>query len=318
MTIPSTLLLVLLSATSAADLRSQGLQFGYNLDYEQAVAAFKAAIAADPNDPAAYRLLAATAWIRELFEQGAVTVEDYLGQARATVARRPPSPVLDAEFHDAIRRATALADARLRDRPWDADAHFQVGAAYGVVATYTASVNGRIVGSLGAARRAYREHIRTLELDPARGDAELVPGLYGYTIASLSAPLRMLARLGGFSSDRERALRHVEAAARYPSDSQPNALFTLILIYNREGRPDAALATIGELRRRFPRNRLLCLEAANTALRAGRAADALRALDDGFAMLALDRRPRAFGEESRWELTRARAIALSSNTTSRR
>ena len=75
---------------AAAALRAEGLQLGYNLDHAEALAAFREAIAADPDDPAGYRLLAATAWIRLLFEQGAITVDDYLGQARATcrVARR--------------------------------------------------------------------------------------------------------------------------------------------------------------------------------------------------------------------------------------
>jgi len=57
---------------------------------------------------------------------------------------------------------------------------------------------------------------------------------------------------------------------------------------------------IGELQRRYPRNRLLWLEAASTALRASRPAVARRAIEDGRAKFAQDRRPRAFGEAARW------------------
>ena len=53
---------------------------------------------------------------------------------------------------------------------------------------------------------------------------------------------------------------------------------------------------IGQLQRQYPRNRLLWLEAASTALRAGRPADARQALEEGLAKLAGDPRPRAFGE----------------------
>ena len=137
---------------AAAALRAKGLESGYNLDYDAAVAAFKDAIAADPNHPAAYRLTAATTWIRALFEQGAITIEDYLGQARASVERKPPSAALDAAFHESINRAIAISQAQLRQRPSDADLHYQVGAAYGYLASYTASIDGRLVGSLGAAR----------------------------------------------------------------------------------------------------------------------------------------------------------------------
>jgi len=68
-------------------LRLAGLASGYNLDYPEALDAFRAAIHADPADPAPHRLFAATLWIRALFAQGAVTADDYLGQARSSVAR---------------------------------------------------------------------------------------------------------------------------------------------------------------------------------------------------------------------------------------
>ena len=247
-------------AQSAA-LRVRGLQFGYDLDHEEALVTFKNAIAADPSDPAAHNLAAGIAWIDLLFRQGAITVDDYLGQARANIPRAAPSADLDAAFHNALRQALTLSEERLRQHPADADAHYQVGAAYGFLASYTATVEGRLLGSLGAARRAYHEHERTLELDPRRKDASLIVGMYRYAVSGLPAPLRLLAHLVGFGSDRQRGLRMVEDAARFPSDVQPNALFTLILIYNREARYDDALRVIGDLQRRFPRNRLLWLEA---------------------------------------------------------
>jgi tetratricopeptide (TPR) repeat protein len=119
-------------------------------------------------------------------------------------------------------------------------------------------------------------------------------------VAALPAPLRLMAHLAGFGGGRERGLRMVEEAARYSSDVQPNALFTLVLMYNREARYDEASRVIGELQRRYPRNRLLWLEAGNTALRAGRPADAKAALEEGLARLSRDGRPRAAGEDARW------------------
>src|SRR6202022_5082270 len=115
----------------------------------------------------------------------------------------------------------------------------------------------------------------------------------------LPAPLRLLARLAGFGGDRERGLRLVEDAARYASDTQANALFTLILLSNREARYDDALRVIGELQKRFPRNRLLWLEDGSTELRAGRPDQAKAALEEGMERLSRDPRPRAFGEDAR-------------------
>lgn len=295
-------------STAAAALRARGLELGYNLDHAEALAAFKEAIAADPSDPAPHRLLAAATWVALLFEQGVITVDDYLGQARATLPRSTPTSALDTAFHDSIRKALSLSEQRLRDHPSDADAHYQVGAAFGFLASYTATVNGRVLGSLGSARRAYHEHERVLELDPRRKDAGLVVGMYRYAVAALSAPLRLMARLAGFGGGRERGLRMVEEAARYPSDVQSNALFTLVLLYNREARYDDALRVIGELQRRYPRNRLLWLEAGHTALRAGRPADARAALEEGLRRLSQDLRPRAAGEAARWSYAHGAAL----------
>lgn len=288
---------------TAAALRARGLDLGYNLDHAEALAAFEQAIAADPDAPAGYRLAAATLWVTLLFEQGIITVEDFLGQARANIPRTAPTAALEAEFHRYLGQAQTLAVRRLKDHPADADAHFQVGAAYGFAASYTSSVEGRVFGSLGPARRAYSEHERVLELDPSRKDAGLIVGMYRYGVSELSAPLRLFAYLSGFGGGRERGLRLVEEAARYPSDVQPNAMFTLIVLYNREARYDDALGVIRQLQARYPRNRLLRLEAGGTALRANRPAEARACIEEGLAQLANDRRPRAPGEEGRWRYT---------------
>ena len=293
---------------AAAALRARGLDQAYNLDHADALNTFKALIAADPDSPAGYRLAAATIWIRLLFEQGAVTVEDYLGQARADARRRPPDPTLVAEFHDYLQRARTLGERRVREHPDDSDAHFQLGAAFGFDASYTATVEGRVVASVGPARRAYAEHSRALELNPSRKDAGLLVGMYRCAVAELSGLPRLFAFFSGFKGDRDGGLRLVEDAARYPSDVQANARFTLVLLYNRAGRYDAALDVIRQLQARYPRNRLLLLEAGGAALRAKRPAEARVWLEQGLAQFAADRRPKALGEEARWRYTYGSAL----------
>jgi tetratricopeptide (TPR) repeat protein len=296
------------SAESVA-LRARGLRLVYSLDYDEARTAFQQAIAANPGDPAAYRQLAAVNWLNVLFRKGAVMVDDYVGEAKQQIKRAPPPADLDAQFHDAIGRALALAEQRLRERPQDPDAHYQLGAALGFVASYTATVEGRVLGGFRAARRAYEEHEQVLKLDSRRKDAGLVVGLYRYAVSSLPVHWRLLARLAGFGGGRDRGLRMVEEAAAYPADARPEALFTLVVMYSREERYDAALHVIERLQREYPRNRLLWLEAGTTALRAGRAQEARRQLEEGLSKLSTDSRPRAFGEEARWRLSYGTALA---------
>src|SRR5207244_12896314 len=114
---------------ATAALRARRREFGYNLDHAEAMATFREAIAADPDNPAPHRLLAAATWIAVLFEQGVITVDDYLGQARANIPRAAPSAALDATVHTAIRRALTLSDQRPEDQPTGPDAHQPAGTA---------------------------------------------------------------------------------------------------------------------------------------------------------------------------------------------
>jgi hypothetical protein len=257
-------------------------------------------MAAEPDHPAACRLAAATAWIQLLFRRGAVMADDFLGQVRPSRRRQPAAGELEAVFRNHLNRALTLAEQRRRERGDTADAHFQLGAAYGYQATYAATVEGSLLDTLRAARRAYAEHQRVLDLDPGRKDAGLIVGMYRYGVSTLSLPSRFMARLAGIPGGRERGLRLVEEAAAHPGDVQPNARFALIVIYNREARYDDALRVIEALQRQYPRNRLLWLEAGSTAYRAGRPIQARQALEEGLSMLARDTRPRAYSELARW------------------
>ncbi len=294
--------------------RLRGLEFGYNLDYPEALAAFQDAMRADPDDPGAPRLAAVTIWMRLLFKQGAVTVEDYMGQMRSDVRRPEPDATLAAEFKRHIDLSFALAEKKLRANPRDPDAQFHFGSAAATRASYVATIEGRVGQSVGYARKAYAAHRRCLTLDPKRADAGLIVGAYRYTVAGLPFHMRILARLAGLEGGRSEGLELVEKAARYASPAQPNALFTLVLLYSREGRHDDALKTVRELQKRFPRNRLLWLEEAGTALRAKQPAEALAALDHGRTMVTTDTRPRAYGEAARWSYLRGAALVALGRT----
>ena len=299
-------LLALTAGAAAANPRSDALRaeashHTYNLDYEQAIALYGQAIAADPDDAAAYRGLATALWLSISLRRGTMTVDDYLGRiTKPSAVPVPPPPDTAAAFNAAVERAMELARRRIAKDPRDADAHYQLGAAVGLRASYTATVDGTVMSAFRAARQAYDEHEEVLSLDPRRKDAGLVVGTYRYVVSALSLPVRWMAYVVGFGGGKERGLAMIEEAAAYDGDNQDDARFALLLIYNREHRYDDALKTLSGLRERYPRNRLLWLETGATLVRAGRPADAERFLTDGLARLAGDRRPRMFGEEALW------------------
>lgn len=296
------------ASPESAALRARATAHAYSLDYDLAARDMEAAVAADTRDVAARRGLAMIPWLMISFRRGAVTVDDYLGSiSKQNVAMREPPADLAARFHERIAAALALAEQEAAARPRDANALYELGATVGLQASYVATVEGKILDGFRAARRAYNLHEEVLEIDPARKDAGLIVGMYRYVVSQLSLPLRMLAYVVGFGGGAERGIQMIEEAAAHGGEASADAKFALVLLYNREGRYDEALATLAQLRRAFPRNRILWLEAGATALRAGRAADAERLLEEGMARTASDARPRMFGEEALWRLKRGTA-----------
>jgi tetratricopeptide (TPR) repeat protein len=309
-------LVLTLAAPAAANreseaLRAKATNYVFNLDHDLALATFQQAVAADPQDAGAYRGLAVSLWLSITFRRGNMTVDDYLGRPNrpSTAVLPPPPPDTAAGFRDAIGHAIAIARKRIEQNPRDADAHFQLGAAVGLRASYTATVEGSVLGAFRAAREAYDEHETVLKLLPQRKDAGLIVGTYRYIVAALSLPLRWVAYVAGFGGDKDRGIRLIEEAAAYGGDNRTDARFALLLLYNRENRFDDALKQLAQLREEYPRNRLVWLESGSTCLRAGRPADAERFLNEGFTRFADDRRPRMFGEDALWRYKRGAARA---------
>ena len=296
---------------SARELRERASDLTFNLDHDEAIRLLRQAIAADPNDPANHRALASTIWLQILFKRGAVTVDHYLGSfTKASVDVRNPPAELDAEFKREIAKAIEMAEQRAAASPRSAQAHYDLGAAVGLQASYIASVEGRLLAGFRAARRSYDAHETVLEIDPKRKDAGLIVGTYRYLVSTLSLPMRLMAYAAGFGGGKELGLQMIEETAASGGDNRTDAEFALVLLYNRERRYGDALRVLDTLRRRYPRNRLVLLEAGATATRGNRPAEAEALLTDGLAMLARDRRAKIPGEDALWHYKRGAARVL--------
>jgi hypothetical protein len=294
----------------SAAVRRQAFELAYNLDHEAAVALLRRATNENPSDASAHRALASVLWLNMLFSRGAVTVDHYLGSfSRTQVDLSKPPPDLDAEFRRHVTQAIELADARTRSVPRDPQAHYDLGAALGLQASHIATVEGKMFAGFKAARRAYDEHEKVLELDGSRKDTGLVVGTYRYVVSTLSLPLRMMAYVVGFGGGRERGIATLQQTAAAQGEARTDALFALVLIFNRERRYDDALQALQQLRQLYPKNRLVVLEQGSTALRAGRPAQADAVLSEGLTALAREQRPKMPGEESLWRYKRGAARA---------
>ena len=278
----------------------EAFQAAYNLDHEPAIAAARRAVALGPESSRANRALASILWLNMLFKRGAVTVDHYLGNITKRQAALPkPDPAQADEFRRVVTRAIDLANARLKANPRDLQAKFDAGAAYGLQASFVASVEGSVMGAFGIARRAFNAQEEVLEKDPTRAGAGLIVGIYRYLVSTFNVGMRVVAYVAGFGGGKEKAIQLLEAATR-DAEARVDAQAALMLIYSREGRHHDVVRIARELSVEFPRNRLFVLEHGASAIRAGRGPEADEVLTRGMEMMRKDTRPRVPGEEALW------------------
>jgi tetratricopeptide (TPR) repeat protein len=300
---------------STRELRDRATELAYNLDHDDAMRLLRQAVAAAPNEAANHRALAATIWLNILFRRGAVTVDHYLGSfTRSQIEIKDPPKELDAEFKREAAKAVELSETRVAAAPKDALAHLDLGTSLGLQASYIASVEGRLTAGFKAARRSYDECEQALALDASRKEPNLVVGTYRYIVSTLSLPMRWMAYMAGFGGNKDRGLKMIEETAASNAENRTDAEFALVLLYNRERRFDDALRVLSALRKQYPRNRLVVLEAGATALRANRPREADTLLSEGLEMLAKDTRPRMPGEDGLWRYKRGAARVVLKRT----
>jgi hypothetical protein len=255
-------LLLLPGLAPAQDpLAAPGYEYFYNLDYPEALAAFRAEAAQHPDSPDAQNHIAQTILYREMFRSGALESELVTG-GNPFLRREAlnPSKADEKEFQDSIQRALSLADARLKANPNDVPALYAQGVTYGIEANYYFLVRKAYVDALRDATASRKAHARVTELDPNLIDARLVQGIYDYVLGSLSKAWRVLGFFGGFRGDRERGIETVKLVARSGRLNRVDAEILLCAAYRRERRPKDAVPLLTGLIERFPRNFLLRLE----------------------------------------------------------
>jgi len=257
--LPAIAALVLVVSVSAAarqarpsdaeltDVINKAFISAYNLDSAEALALARRAVALGPDQSKSHRALASVVWLNVLLLRGAVVSDHYLsGRITDQLSMPKPPADLDAEFKREISKAIELAEAQTAANANDVTARYDQGAAYGLLASYQASVEGSVMTGFRTARRAFDAQEFVIDREPARVEAGLVVGTYRYVVATLSLPMRMMAYVAGFGGDKERGISMIESARRSPL-SHVDARVALLVIYGREGRHADALRTAREL-----------------------------------------------------------------------
>jgi tetratricopeptide (TPR) repeat protein len=242
-------------------LAEPGFKHFYNLEYPEALAAFRGEVARNPNSPDAYNHVAQTVLYREMFRSGALESELVTGSN--PFLRRAglnPTQADEQEFQDSINRAMTLAEVRLRTNPNDIAALYAQGVSYGLRGNYKFLVRKAYSDALRDAAAARKAHYRVTEIDPQFDDARLVQGAYDYVIGSLPPGWRLFGFFAGFRGDRERGVNSLKLVAKRGRLNRIDAEILLCAIYRRERRAQEAVPLLSDLIARFPQNFLLRLE----------------------------------------------------------
>ena len=160
MRLPVLASLLIFAAWAGDPLVERGYAHFYNLEYDEAIADFQAAIALHPNDPELHNHLAETIVFQEMYRDGAL--ESELVSGNNSFLRRPklnPTAQTEKWFLSEVGKAMALAQARIDKNPKDAAALYALGISYGLRSNYYWVVKKAWHDSLKdatAARRAAR------------------------------------------------------------------------------------------------------------------------------------------------------------------
>jgi hypothetical protein len=244
-------------------LQEKGSESIFNLEYDVARQKFKEMTRLYPDDPTGPQMLATTLWLEALNQARRLQSAIYSTQSFYAGTEDKPDPRVVQDFRDLTRRATQLAEARLRRNPRDPQTLYVLGATESLKAAFAATVERRFIAALSSGSSGVETQRDVIKLDPGFHDAELAIGMYDYIVGTLPLPVRMLASIAGAHGSKKRGILTLERVAKEGQWTRDDAKVLLIAIYKKEKRFPEALALSRELQEKYPRNYLFRLETAD-------------------------------------------------------
>lgn len=244
-------------------LRAEGFEALYNLDYEGARRRFKELAQLYPEHPAGAQFLAASLWLKTLNESRRLQASLYNTEGFYAKTEEKTDRQVVAEFRDLTKQAKTLAEARLKLNPKDIEALYFLGATEGLKAAFAGAVERSFMSALRNGSDSVDRHRDVLKLDPTFHDAEITIGMYDYVVSTLPLPVKIMAAIGGIRGSKKKGLEALERVTREGKWAQDDAKVLLIALYKREKRFNDALVLARALAKKYPRNYVFKLEAAD-------------------------------------------------------
>jgi hypothetical protein len=245
------------------ELRAEGFDALFNLDYEGARRRFTEMTKVFPEHPAGYQFLAVGLWLKTLNESRRLQASLYNQQGFYKERDDAVDAKAAAEFRELTRRARELSQARLKQNPKDVEALYYLGGVEALRAAWGGMVERSFMSALRNGSDAVDHHREVLKLDPNFTDAKVTIGMYDYVVGTLPALIKLGATFIGVRGSKKRGLAEMEQVAREGKWARDDAKSLLIALLKREGRFRDAYTYANELAAKYPRNYLFKMEAAD-------------------------------------------------------
>lgn len=282
-------------------LRREGHEALYNLDSATAREKFEEIRRRAPYHPAGDLYLATALWLGHLnktrrLQSGLYSSGSnfYSGADRAKEGAEGDAvdPNVDRAFRERMAQAKTKALALVARNKNDADALYFLGAYYGIMAGYEASVARKFFSAMRNGSRCVDAHEKVLKIKPDYYDAYLSIGVYDYITGSLPFGYKLMASMIGVRGNKKRGIGRLQTIIENDAPTADDARILLVTIFRNEKRYDDALAMLEQLCSKYPRNYLLKLERASMLVTLNRRSEAYAIFEglvkDPVAASALD------------------------------
>ncbi len=276
-------------APDVIELRREGNEALYNMDYETARAKFEELRKRAPHHPAGDLYIATVTWLGHLNKSRRLQTNlyrsessFYAGADKANEGAEGDSvdPAVDRAFRDRMAQAKTKALALVAKNKNDADALYFLGSYYGVMAGYEASTARKFFSAMRNGSRSVDAHEKVLKLKPDYYDAYLSVGMYDYIVGNLPFAYKAIAAIAGIRGNKLRGITRLQTIVEKNAATADDARVMLLAIYQNERRYEDALVLLQQLSDKYPRSYLVKLEKAYTLMTLKRADDAYATFED--------------------------------------
>jgi hypothetical protein len=239
-------------------LLDKGYRQMYNMDFVGAHGTFAAYERANPAS-AMGPVSDAAAYLFTELDRLNILRSDYLTKDESFfTANKPPpgDPTIKRKFEDAIDRAQRLADMKLKQSPYDADALLASTMGLGLHANYLAMIEKKNLPALSEVKQSTALAQKLLAEHPDVYDAYIAQGIENYLLSQKNAAVRWFLRLGGAQTDKQVGIEKTSVTAEKGHYFMPYARLLLAIQELRDNNRVDAKQKLTWLATEYPGNHL--------------------------------------------------------------